>query len=716
MGQAQQLAALHGQVRDRFREHLKRAIDDALRASEDVLWDWAYNSMRNRTLDCLDLMRMVKAKRDEFSEALLRQYDEGLASSASRDDDDAPIELQLVDDEVVDLQAAMDEFANALQGYSEAWRTGLKSQLVRLDESGVQPPLSVHIAASSLSEALRSGATEMGLEPQQQIIFFKLFARCAVPTLARGYSVVSDELVQAGIRPDAPKVVVDDGGMRGLQAQHIRTTTHRDAAGNTTTTTERYAFAGMHAQHMAQALYSYGAGAPVTPPAGAMPVMELPAGGASMAPPQLSSVPPALQQFAARQTPLVGSVLSDYSEHVPASVMQQLMLVLARIGAAQPELFRDAQHPVRTLLDQAVLHSGDGEEREEIVRSLPETLGAIAAGLEAPSDWEKQSAALPEQHDVDESVAIARRRRAREEIAAARQWAQAHVDRAVSGAQLVEHAQKWFRAVFVPYLAWIRVRRALEATWLDRADASLDALLPLLTPATARSAEANADTVLLRLLDDLREAGAGKRDLRRISLRFRALHKEALRAADQAAEAPDASATPSVGAPVVAEVVPLESATASSDAEADTVESAAVSSPAPDTGVAADAPAERVVDTPAEAQTLDDRAEDGTLPDALAQARQRASERERRERFLDFVRDYFADPELWWRVEQQGRTHYAQLVEIPARKGQFRFQPMFGQEAIQLDVEEMMQSLTARRSRPLRASAEVLQRLDALTA
>ena len=132
--------ALRSSIVARFRDQLREAVESALRAADDVLFDWAYTqSLKNKTTqDCIDLMRMLRLRRERFVETFLEQFDQG-SDPAERDDDALPeLTLELKSDEQQELECAVQNFVTTVTNHSEALRSDLIQRLQTLDrESGI---------------------------------------------------------------------------------------------------------------------------------------------------------------------------------------------------------------------------------------------------------------------------------------------------------------------------------------------------------------------------------------------------------------------------------------------------------------------------------------------------------------------------------------------------------------------------------------------------
>ena len=76
---------LRESISTRFRDQLKSAVEGALRAADDVLFDWAYTqSLKNKTTqDCIDLMRMLRLRRESFVETFLEHFDRGAGAACA---------------------------------------------------------------------------------------------------------------------------------------------------------------------------------------------------------------------------------------------------------------------------------------------------------------------------------------------------------------------------------------------------------------------------------------------------------------------------------------------------------------------------------------------------------------------------------------------------------------------------------------------------------
>lgn len=687
--------ALRSSIVARFRDQLREAVESALRAADDVLFDWAYTqSLKNKTTqDCIDLMRMLRLRRERFVETFLEQFDQG-SDPAERDDDALPeLTLELKSDEQQELECAVQNFVTTVTNHSEALRSDLIQRLQTLDrESGIDAEkhprsagLAWRISTQHVAATFRDAAATLELDAGMQIILFKLFERCATPALTAGYSLIEQDLSAAGIAPH-----------RAASAQAARTqsTARQGAEGDGIAAHRDHDSVGAEAGHflddpaqlsgaLAQLLAGWGpaaghTGAPgaygVPPAAGSMtnPAGYTPAGthpdaggpnqDASMVGDRLQMA----QRFAHSHLQRVDQLLSGYAgiagnAEQAQSLLQPMVMPLMRLSAAQPEILTDPHHRIRELLDQllatgtTIEHGTDGETAA-IVSELHEVFSRLADGAQLPRNLEAQRERLPQAEQVQASLAETRRLRSEQRLEEARGYASEHVDTAVNARRLVRGGDAWLRTVMIPYLAWVWVSKGVASKQMDSALQLLGELADSLDPLSAVDMRDRFEGLAEHTAHTLRDAGAKLMALNRIMVRLR----------DRFAAACEASVS----------LDELMGDQRFQDRAASPPQASAVSETRP----ATDAPS-------------------AEPPAHVAAAAASDPQRERADDWLG--RQLRAGD--WWRIALKtgDRGRFARLEAVPHIGGDLHFAPIDSDTLEAYRWSEIMASVLAGRSRPL---------------
>ena len=198
---------LRSSIVTRFRDQLRTAVDGALRAADDVLFDWAYTqSLKSKTTqDCIDLMRMLRLRRESFVETFMEHFDRGSAPPDDASAAGGELELALKADDQQELEFAVQNFVSTVTNHSEALHGDLMLRLAALepDTGGDEPPhrrgLRWRISTEHVAQTFREAAATLELDAGMQVILFKLFERCATPALGAGYALIERDLAAAGV-------------------------------------------------------------------------------------------------------------------------------------------------------------------------------------------------------------------------------------------------------------------------------------------------------------------------------------------------------------------------------------------------------------------------------------------------------------------------------------------------------------------------------------
>ena len=693
---------LRRNVIGQFREQLRSAIDEAFRHADDVLFDWAYNhSMKGRASECIDLMRMLRARRDAFVTEFLHQFDRGPQQNPVNRT--APLELKLLDDHQVDLKGAVDSFVSAVQRECDAMYRQMGQQLRQIDTQ--EFPVSGILSVEHIAETFRNGAEELGMDATMQVVLFKLFERLAAPAICRGYSLIARSMDESGVDFAPPQVVrthetppapgssahqahpsaTTGIHQRAMQAEQQRTThtVAPNGAQQTVTATKRFGLVDT------RVIAQYLMGAPLS------------AHGYTHVP-----LTPEASEYAGAQAPLLDQLLHIYQS--PGQDHRRLAAPLARIGASDPSVFVNSDHPVRSLLDSLFAPSDvEDTDASEVLRELPDVLYRLSDNLDLPSDWGARIARLPDRDAVRHSIEESRKRQSAHAVQAARAWARDQVEDALGGAMLATTGEKWFHAVFTPYFAWLRLHRANDKQAFTSAHSALEDLLPLVSPRHVQDAMEALEEALENCVALLRAAGAKPKDIHRLCLRFREIHHAALKlarrhqAASNAGYEPDPLPEP----PPAESDTPAQETIRSPQNPEPTIESNVPSTDhtdpqlRPDRGVA-DREASRI-----------------EIPAALANVRTRRAESERNTALVEHISTHCSGAAFWWRITTpDGAQSFGKLMNQPQARGDFVFEPMFGAQEVRVPWGPMLKHLRSNATRPLRCSKRILNDLQQLAA
>ncbi|MHA7833158.1 MAG: DUF1631 family protein, partial [Algiphilus sp.] len=513
--------ALRTSIVARFRDQLREAVESALRAADDVLFDWAYTqSLKNKTTqDCIDLMRMLRLRRERFVETFLEHFDQG-SDREEHDEDALPeLTLELKSDEQQELECAVQNFVTTVTNHSEALRSDLIQRLQTLDrESGIESEkqsrsagLAWRISTQHVAATIRDAAATLELDAGMQIILFKLFERCATPALTAGYSLIEQDLSAAGIaayradprraqRPNATQSTGDGRSESTSQAPSGAGMTNPLAAEGVAPDPHHFLTApGLLSGYFAQQLAGYGpAGhAPAAqgvghsmPPAGSgipgaaggdAPNAGSPTGTSAPGaePSMVNDAMQSAQRFAQSHLQRVDQLLGGYagiagSAEQAQALLQPMVVPLMRLSAAQPEILTDPHHRIRELLDQLLatgttIEHTENDEAAALVSELHEVFSRLAEAAQLPRNLESQRERLPQAEQVQASLAETRRMRSERRLEEARCFASAEVDTAVNARTLVRGGDAWLRTVMIPYLAWVWVSKGAQSKHMHSA-------------------------------------------------------------------------------------------------------------------------------------------------------------------------------------------------------------------------------------------------------
>lgn len=545
---------LRSSIVTRFRDQLRTAVDGALRAADDVLFDWAYTqSLKSKTTqDCIDLMRMLRLRRESFVETFMEHFDRGSAPPDDAAASGGELELALKADDQQELEFAVQNFISTVTNHSEALHGDLMLRLAALetgagdDEVSDRRGLRWRISTEHVAQTFREAAATLELDAGMQVILFKLFERCATPALSAGYALIERDLAAAGVAAPQPgttagpapgDATTTDGGFAGMAS---------DAAaqsGQQVTSATYGMDAGQVSHHFAQQLM----GAPV-PGGGAG---GIPAGtyswsgqgggqGAGRGSGGMSGAYfQSAQQFADLHTQRLDQMLGGYAAMAPSperarDILQPLIMPLMRLSAAQPELLSDSGHRIRSLLDQAVAEGASptrDAQTTRILEELQDVIGRLAESVQLPRDFSRQQRRLPDEEQVASSLAESRRARSQRAVERARRFAGAEVDALLDQRTLVEGGNAWLRTVMVPYLAWAWISKGERSRTVREARDMLSALADGIDPASAVDARDAFESLVERSARTLHAAGARLPALNRIMVRYRQLHAAACEAA-----------------------------------------------------------------------------------------------------------------------------------------------------------------------------------------
>jgi len=715
--------SLRASIASRFRGQLREAVESALRAADDVLFDWAYTqSLKNKTTqDCIDLMRMLRLRRERFVETFLDHFDQGSDEPEKSDGTLPELTLELKSDEQQELECAVQNFVTTVTNHSEALRSDLIQRLQTLDkESGVDSEQRRHsglawrISTEHVAATFRDAAATLDLDAGMQIILFKLFERCATPALTSGYSLIEKDLSAAGIVAHRPQP-------RG--ERDAKPTNSSNGAAGETIDTDSGLVGGIPNTTAEQGMHAADSGHFLSNPAqltGAF-AQQLagfgPAQGSMSAPPGAASVPPATgfasgggtgsasttaasattganlqghghgpsmtagamqaaERFAQSHLQRVDQLLGGYAgiagnADQAQALLQPMVIPLMRLSAAQPEILTDPHHRIRELLDQLLatgttIEHGEEEESTAIVSELQEVFSRLADAAQLPRNLDAQHERLPQAEQVQASLAETRRLRSERRLEEARSYATDQVDGVVNTRTLIRGGDAWIRTVMIPYLAWVWVSKGVDSKMMSSAQTLLEQLADSLDPQTAVDMRDEFESLAERTAQTLHNAGAKLQALNRIMVRLRERFSAACEASvsldelmgDQRFQDRDA-APPSQGA------VPLSTPSTSTkpDAEPAATTASSTAEPAQATEAPVDATPERA---------------DDWLSRHL-----RAGD--------------------WWRIALKpgDRGMFARLESVPHTGGDLRFAPIESDALESYRWSEIIASVLAGHTRPL---------------
>lgn len=714
--------SLRASIASRFREQLREAVESALRAADDVLFDWAYTqSLKNKTTqDCIDLMRMLRLRRERFVETFLDHFDQGADDPKASDDDLPELTLELKSDEQQELDCAVQNFVTTVTNHSEALRSDLMQRLQTLDkESGIDVEHQRHtgiawrISTEHIAAIFRDAAATLDLDAGMQIILFKLFERCATPALTTGYSLIEKDLSAAGIvahRPDARtkrsvKPSAEPSEHAGGTIDAERGFGHDDTgfAPQTEPTAGGYShflsntaqLSGAFAQQLAgfgpgPAAMSSPPGATSVPPAsgyaqggggGATNATYAPASaGATQqdgghAPSMASGAMQAAQRFAQSHLQRVDQLLGGYAgiagdTEKAQALLQPMVIPLMRLSAAQPEILSDPHHRIRELLDQLLatgttIEHGEDDASITIVSELQDVFSRLAESAQLPRNLDAQRERLPQAEQVQASLAETRRLRSERRLEEARGYAKEQVDRVVNARALVRGGDAWLRTVMIPYIAWVWVSKGVDSKAMSSAMTLLEQLAETLDPQSAVDMRGEFEALAENTAHTLHHAGAKLQALNRIMVRLRERFAAACEASVSLDELMgDQRFQDREAAPPSSAAVPISSTSS---------QSASPSASGTETSIAAD-------------------------PQAATETHKEATP----ERADEWLSRHLRAGD-WWRIALKpgDRGMFARLESVPHTGGDLRFAPIESDTLESYRWSEIMASVLAGRTRPL---------------
>jgi hypothetical protein len=522
---------LRESISTRFRDQLKSAVEGALRAADDVLFDWAYTqSLKNKTTqDCIDLMRMLRLRRESFVETFLEHFDRGAPSpEEQKRDAGGEFKLELKSDEQQELECAVQNFISTVTNHSDSLHGDLLRRLAVIDpeadphEKKPKRGLSWRMSTEHVAETFREAAARLEMEPGMQIVLFKLFERCATPALSAGYALIDRDLTAAGVV--APREVNDDEDTAEQEQRPQSFMEEAAAAAQAAAHYNAQPF-GVGQSGMAQQFAQQLAGMPGAPGHW---------GGSGQGAFVGAHVQLA-QQFAQLHTQRLDQLLGGYAAMAPSreqarNVLQPMVMPLMRLSAAQPELLADPRHRIRGLLDQALAEGASptrDEQTARILEELQDVIARLAETVDLPRDLAHQQRRIPDEEAVSESLGESRRLRSQRTLERARRFASEEIEQLIARRAFVAGGNAWMRTVMVPYLAWVWAGKGERTQAMQQARGLLEDLSALLEPKTAIAMHDEMEAVVERGAQMLRGAGAKLLALNRIMVRLRQLYAKA---------------------------------------------------------------------------------------------------------------------------------------------------------------------------------------------
>lgn len=527
--------ALRSSITTRFRDQLKSAVEGALQAADDVLFDWAYTqSLKSKTTqDCIDLMRMLRLRRESFVETFLDHFDRGAPEPDAEQPAPGELKLELKSDEQQELECAVQNFVSTVTNHSDSLHGDLLRRLAVIDpeadphDKKPRRGLSWRISTEHIAETFREAAGRLEMEPGMQIVLFKLFERCATPALSTGYALIDRDLTAAGVV--APREINDDEDESSPEEDEQPASFMNEAVAAAQAAAHYgsqplgVGQSGM-AQQFAQQLA--GQAAPYGQWGGGQ------GGGFIAAHTQMA------QQFAQLHTQRLDQMLGGYAAMAPSreqarSLLQPMVVPLMRLSAAQPELLADPKHRIRGLLDQAVAEGASptrDEHTARILEELQDVISRLAETVELPRDLEHQQRRIPAEDAVSQSLSESRRLRSQRVVERARRFASDEIERLIDARGFITGGNAWMRTVMVPYLSWVWASKGERSPQMQQARGLLDELAALIEPRAAIAMREDKEAVIERGASMLRGAGAKLAALNRIMVRLRELHTRACEA------------------------------------------------------------------------------------------------------------------------------------------------------------------------------------------
>ena len=522
---------LRDSISTRFRDQLKSAVEGALRAADDVLFDWAYTqSLKSKTTqDCIDLMRMLRLRRESFVETFLEHFDRGSPSPEEQQKAvGGEFKLELKSDEQQELECAVQNFISTVTNHSDSLHGDLMRRLAVIDpeadphEKKPKRGLSWRMSTEHVAETFREAAGRLEMESGMQIVLFKLFERCATPALSAGYALIDRDLTAAGVV--APRDVNDDEEEKAAEQESPYSFMEQAAAAAQAASHYNTQPFGVGQSGVTQQFAQQLAGMPAAP--GQWGGGQGGFGGSQV---QMA------QQFAQLHSQRLDQMLGGYASMAPSreqarNVLQPMVVPLMRLSAAQPELLADPRHRIRGLLDQVVAEGASptrDEHTARILEELQDVISRLADTVDLPRDLAHQQRRIPDEEAVSESLGESRRLRSQRMLERARRYASDEIEYLISRRTFVAGGNAWMRTVMVPYLAWVWASKGERTKAMQQARGLLEDLASLLEPKAAIAMHEEMEAVIERGAQMLRGAGAKLPALNRIMVRLRELYAKA---------------------------------------------------------------------------------------------------------------------------------------------------------------------------------------------
>lgn len=774
----QLLDELRRMMSQRFRRSMRQAVEEALRAADDVLFDWAYKQTASKkdAEHCLDLMRMLRQRREAFVEEFIAQFDRTDTSrpvrraASARDD----AELTLISDDELDLDCAVTNFVSAVSSECSLVRSDIRHRIQAISPEAADndsDPIHWAISTEHVAEAFRSAASDLQMDTGMQIVLFKLFERCAAPALARGYSLIAEDLQKAGFEPARPRVVTP-----GTQAHVEQPSLGRPADPSSSQGAAGVAEPGGPATQggFSSAGPSAGAGAPHMP-YGYGPHATLvqgfvdqlsaamggaPTGAASASSHQARQGASSIGGFVNAQVSNAQSLIGRYAQQAPdpgaaGQALGPLTVPIAQLATVQPEILRDPNHPIRLLLEQASVAAGsfDAEDAgidggQELIEDLRSAIDEAAKGI----DWSKvdRLPSAEESAQADWGLEGVLQSRREDQLARMREraiaYAKAHVNDLVRRTQLVAGGETWLGVVMTPLLRWVWIVRGERSDDMATMMTLMENCAALMDPGVAPAIREEVDPLIDQLRAALERGRAASDAIDEISTKLRQHHANACEAHEDLAEAVSGadlaelnSAEDDAPAPHVlhageaphGSVSEIDEPQGDEDeslvddfggAEADpTVENLEPARPREESDAQAQGASPETeeenstassISLPRWAQRMRDRQTARRQTEASRQNRD-SSEKRRRD---EWVRHHILEGD-WWRLRRAagGRANFGRVVRAGGIGEPIVFEAVAGNEEIVLEWTELLSGLDDGAARPLNPTSDFLPHLRELS-